>query len=406
MASYDQLLIPESYNNRAIIDEGRKLNEIVKENAEQSKTSAESALESEKKSAEILDTLKNTKYLKDFTQTETSTESGGENEWTATYSDDTAEKFKVYNGAQGEKGDDGVGIEKIEQTETSTKPNGINKVVITLTNGKTSEFQVRNGSGGASSGGGSSTSIVERNHNIPRLVPKDITEYYTDGTLWDRIHGTNGFSLHQDIFVGDYIKMSRPIYATDEITPRPGSEYVVIAGITTFKASDMDIKHVSLNYEHLVMVPIVSMESCGFGRGKINAIHYLESGVHELIGEVTEVGNVNGTINQQLYAEFGEHLKTKNELILDGDDLLDSFPCQAMLMSDLEFFGYRISNIQDFGNANIQLPLFAFSSVARHFHTWLKNRYNNVSWCGSIGYGLVANSLSYLNFIAPRFIIA
>ena len=29
-------------------------------------------------------------------------------------------------------------------------------------------------------------------HNIPRLVPKDITAYITDGTFWKRLAGTNG----------------------------------------------------------------------------------------------------------------------------------------------------------------------------------------------------------------------
>ena len=59
--------------------------------------------------------------------------------------------------------------------------------------------------------GGVWDSIHAFTHNIPRLVPKDITAYVTDGSLWDRIAGTNGYTLHEDIFVGDYIKMSRAI---------------------------------------------------------------------------------------------------------------------------------------------------------------------------------------------------
>ena len=36
-------------------------------------------------------------------------------------------------------------------------------------------------------------------HNIPRLVPKDITSYITDGTFWKRLAGTDGFALFEDI---------------------------------------------------------------------------------------------------------------------------------------------------------------------------------------------------------------
>ena len=50
-------------------------------------------------------------------------------------------------------------------------------------------------------------------HNIPRLIPKDITSYVTDGTLWKRLAGTDGYALFEDIYVGDYFKMSRPISA-------------------------------------------------------------------------------------------------------------------------------------------------------------------------------------------------
>ena len=41
-------------------------------------------------------------------------------------------------------------------------------------------------------------------HNaIPR--GKDITSYLTDGSLWNRINGANGYSLFEDLYVGDYL---------------------------------------------------------------------------------------------------------------------------------------------------------------------------------------------------------
>ena len=48
-------------------------------------------------------------------------------------------------------------------------------------------------------------------HNIPRLVPKDITAYITDGTFWKRLAGTDGYALFEAIYGGDYFKMSRAI---------------------------------------------------------------------------------------------------------------------------------------------------------------------------------------------------
>ena len=48
-------------------------------------------------------------------------------------------------------------------------------------------------------------------HNaIPR--EKDITRYLTDGSLWDRISGSNGKSLFEDLFVGDYLTAGNQEY--------------------------------------------------------------------------------------------------------------------------------------------------------------------------------------------------
>ena len=62
---------------------------------------------------------------------------------------------------------------------------------------------------------GSGKSITVKNlfdefYNIPRRVPKDITPYWADGTLWNRIAGTGGYKFYDDIHVGDYIDMGRP----------------------------------------------------------------------------------------------------------------------------------------------------------------------------------------------------
>ena len=45
---------------------------------------------------------------------------------------------------------------------------------------------------------------------------KDITSYYEDSTLWDRIAGTNWFRPYEDLYLGDYFKMSRAISAYEQ----------------------------------------------------------------------------------------------------------------------------------------------------------------------------------------------
>ena len=99
-------------------------------------------------------------------------------------------------------------------------------------------------------------SLSNVSHNVPRLVPKDITSYYQDGYLWSRLNGTNGYSLFEDIFVGDYIKMSRPISAYEQTQKyqSTGSQYVTIAGINTLLGNS-DASVSTVGYNHLVMVP-------------------------------------------------------------------------------------------------------------------------------------------------------
>ena len=86
---------------------------------------------------------------------------------------------------------------------------------------------------------------------------------------------------------------------------------------------------------------------------------------------------------------------------------------QAILMSEVEVYGATVwsSSGYDTGNANVQLPLFAFSKQAqnnRSAYWWLKNIASAASFCGASGDG-------YANYygaslagacVRPRFIIA
>src|SRR5574344_1386067 len=197
-------------------------------------------------------------------------------------------------------------------------------------------------------------------HNIPRLVPKDITAYITDGTFWKRLAGTNGYTLHEDIFVGDYIRMSRAISAYERTGQyqTTGSDYVTFAGLDTMMNNGD--QGIGVNYHHAVMVAGQGFDGTQhFGRSRMNATNTTEGGYKSsemnmlTLGEVVSAGSTaaDATINQQLYAEFGSHLKTTSELVSNAINAtgynrfgsatgcssgIDWISAQAILMSEIE----------------------------------------------------------------------
>ena len=272
--------------------------------------------------------------------------------------------------------------------------------------------------------------------NIPRITPKDITSYVTDGTLWKRLNGTNGFKLFEDLRVGDYIKMSRPISAYEQTGQhqQTGSQYVTIAGIDTlmYKGDQGS----GINYHHLVMVPGQGFGGTQhFGRSRMNETNttaggYVGSEMNATtIGAVASSGSTAATasINQQLYAEFGTHLKTIRVLLSNSintsgvnrygtaDGCANNWTwtsVQAVLLSEIECYGSIVwsSSGYDTGEANKQLPLFAYSESARNNRSafyWLKDVASAVRFCASYHDG-ASNSLhaSFAGcYVRPRFVI-
>lgn len=272
-------------------------------------------------------------------------------------------------------------------------------------------------------------------HNIPRIVQKDITSYITDGTFYKRLNGTDGFDLFEDIYVGDYIKMSRAITCPDSTNGTVGSQYVTIAGLDTMMYNGEDGKYV--NYHHAVMVPGQGFEGIQhFGRHAMNATNTTEGGYvasvmdQSVLGAVATEGSTasGATINQQLYAEFGSHLKTTDELLSSSINAtgINRFGMasgcsdnwgwamrQAVLMSEVEVYGFPIwsSSVYDTGIAKVQLPLFVNSRRAMNSRTsWycLKDVASSSRFCvcndtGSAYYSGAGNTW---NGVRPRFILS
>lgn len=272
-------------------------------------------------------------------------------------------------------------------------------------------------------------------HNIPRIVPKDITSYITDGTFYKRLNGTDGFELFEDIYVGDYIKMSRSITCPDSTDGIVGSKYVTIAGLDTMMYNGEGDKYV--NYHHAIMVPGQGFEGIQhFGRHAMNATNTTEGGYvasamdQSVLGAVvTEGSTASGTtINQQLYAEFGSHLKTTDELLSTSinatgvnrfgtaDGCSNNWAWnmrQAVLMSEVEVYGSTVwsSSGYDTGSAKMQLPLFAHSRNAMNDRSswyWLKDVASSASFCNCNHYGYARYDVAGTtgDFVRPRFIIA
>lgn len=278
--------------------------------------------------------------------------------------------------------------------------------------------------------------VTALSHNIPRLVPKDITAYITDGTFWKRLAGTNGFALFEDIYVGDYFKMSRAISAYERTGQyqTTGSQYVTIAGLDTMMNNGDQGSGV--NYHHAVMVAGQGFGGTQhFGRSRMNATNTTEGGYKAsemntlVLGDVVSAGSTaaDATINQQLYAEFGAHLKTTRELVTNAINATgynrfgsatgcasnwEWISAQAILMSETECYGSIAwsGSGYDTGNANRQLPLFAFSKQAqnnRSAYYWLKDIASAAYFCyaGSNGDSYYGGASGASGYVRPRFIL-
>lgn len=275
-------------------------------------------------------------------------------------------------------------------------------------------------------------------HNIPRKEPKDITSYVTDGTIWKRLNGTDGFDLYEDLYVGDYFQMSRAIsaYNQNQQYQATGTKWVTIAGIDWYM---QDGDNSAITYHHLVMVPgkgFDTSEAQHFGRNRMNASNdttggYTSSEMNATtIGAVVSAGSTasTATINQKLYAEFSTHLKTTRELLSNAIDSAryNRFGqasgatsgwawtnCQAVLMSEIEVYGSIVfsSSGQDTGNACRQLPLFAHSKIAqnnRSAYYWLKDVASAANFCSCNAGGLADyyGASAAHHYVRPRFILA
>lgn len=330
-------------------------------------------------------------------------------------------------------------IRQLSEQGIDIYPRTIGQAVI-MSSGDSVESSVGSLSSLSTTAKGSLVSAVNevqnaRYHNIPRAVPKDITSYYQDGSLWSRLAGTNGYTKYEDIFAGDFLQMSRAISATNKDTSQQltGSQYVTIAGISPM----MQNGDQAITYEHLVMVPGQGFDGTQhFGKSRMNATNVTTGGIvgsemfTDILGAVATSGSTasGATINQQLYAEFGTHLKTTREWLANAVDTAKynrfgtNSGCttsnawtsvQAILMSEAEVYGATIFGSSGFDSAMnpYQLPLFAHSKLAANNRSswyWLRDvaSASQFCYCGHYGNAGCSGASAAGGYVRPRFVIA
>ena len=268
-----------------------------------------------------------------------------------------------------------------------------------------------------------------------RKTPKNITAYFTDNTFYKRLEGTDGFAVSEDIHLGDYFEMSRAITCPNSYNGETGTKWCTIADIDAF----MNRGDTCISYHHAIIVPGKgndTSEKQHFGRARMHptnettsAYKYCEMNT-TIIGDAVSTGSTasGATINQQLYAEFGGHLKTTRELVSKSlnasgynrfgtaggcSNDWEWTSVQAILMSEIEVYGSIIwsSSGFDMGSACKPLALFQHSEIARNNRTayfWLKDVASQEYFCCSADNGGAdKRGASFANnCVRPRFIIA
>jgi len=286
-------------------------------------------------------------------------------------------------------------------------------------------------------------------------IERDITAWYENGSLWDRISGINGYDEFEGIFPGCWFSISRRIN-----NPSPnaglGNDKILILGCNSLyyigSTQQMPIpidieKGVvgKITFNHIVCCPKGYFGNAHFTDPnatppvKITG-GYLGSYINQsIIGPPTTTGNIAGTVNEQLYAEFGGHLKSFMKILsssidetvqnslkgiggrLGAVDKKTITLVQSLIMSGCEVLGFDpgSSSFYDESCNHTQFPAFKFSKEAilsdvKENSYWLRSfvSYNKDNppkpMCGSINFnGRYNEDISEKNHgIRPCFILA
>jgi len=249
---------------------------------------------------------------------------------------------------------------------------------------------------------------------------EDITKYWKDGSLADRIDGANGFKPFEDLYLWDYIDLDSDITAPSSGGgSTTGTKRIHIGEFNGLNNYQLNKRTDNTNFfNHLRMVT-----GTHFGMSKMNDTNttaggYLGSKMHTtIIGGIS----TSGTLAKQLYDQLGSLLVPTTELLTNSmnasgyNRLGANSGCAnngtwadvyARLLSEIESNGSIVwsSSGYDTGNAQHQLPAFKNDkSVAypQGIYYWLKDIATSANFCLSLGRrgNALYNSASSVNYV-------
>lgn len=251
-------------------------------------------------------------------------------------------------------------------------------------------------------------------HSVPRAVPKDITAYYNDGTLWKRLKGSNGYEVLEDIYVGDYFRMSRPITVDTDIENLQngtGCDYVMIVDFFCKRSHNAFTSSRSL-----IMMPCILDDGYPiighFGACCIDESlehfrqnGFLNSSLCAKLGTSNEEASTSSeaTISQQIRAEFGDHSRpfmttygiTSYDTSGNPSGRALGIYTRAGLLEDTEVLGYPVETM--FRNPFTE-KLSYFNYMHREYRQHLDNLFPYVPVQG--GEKIIAGAIVF-PYIVP-----
>ena len=248
---------------------------------------------------------------------------------------------------------------------------------------------------------------------------KDITSYVTDGTMWDRIAGTNGFEPYEDIMPWDYIDLGKTITAPSSGGgSTTGTNIVRVAqrgGINPYQFG------LTSDKPCLVLVP-----ETHFGMSYMNSTNVTTGGYKGSAMHTTILPNINSQLET---TNLAGHILTTTELLSNtvvasawgklgsasgassNWEWVSGQKC--VLMSEMEVYGGTVFSSSGFdtGNACMQFEAFKNSKDAAMpypIYFWLKDVASSAHFCNANGPSGHANytGASHVLYVRPRFIIA
>lgn len=210
---------------------------------------------------------------------------------------------------------------------------------------------------------------------------KDVTEYLTDGTLWKRINGSDGFGLFEDLWIGDTITVSSKVYRIAAF------DYWLHCGDT------------ECTTHHIVLVPDANMYSAKMNDSNITTGGYVGSKMY-----TTYIADAKTTID----SAFGSAHILNHRALLTNAIASDKasgwawYDSTVDLMNEPMVYGHNAwgahhgyETAADKG----QLPLFALepSRICNRANWWLRDVYSGTAFAsvadnGNASYGGASNS--------------